>query len=658
MAEKRKNGVAKAVQKSAFDDDVKDRLAVRVLDLFRVAQAEKNSQKVLGKSVDKWIKRLSRAYHKIHESEELQDREGMSTYFGLIHLKVNNVSSFIKSKYVAFKSFPFALEPTPIVELPKDLQDKGFKIVVGKLLDVLVQQGLPPEALIDEQTHLIRQSVTQFIESEAEKAKSSLREEEMKLAKLAADEMTTLIQDQFAHANFEEAMTDFVFYLSLYPAAFLAFDYALKTDNKWQKNRFVKSQSVQPVFRAVHPKNAFPSADFQGGDGSYFIELTQRSLAELAGFLGNGDLGYIDEALKDVMLNGDCGWLAQDNDGSGSLNLQRDDDVIDVLRCQMKLRGKDLLEYGVSRDELGGGENVAFRYFNADVEVCSNRVIAVRLVQTPHGRRSYFMTSYKRVAGQVWGVSPAMMIYDRQLSVNRRQYEMGLNSFHSAGPMIELLAAAFDDPSRVDLSPYSVVFSNAEKNSVGGGVAYHQVQPIFNAIFAQMVNEIRLADDECGLPSFLNGNSGLQGAGKTLGGLALMQDNAIMGLKDCFANIDMYVIRPVVEVLRDTNLEDGNNMGIRGDCDVVATGLLGLERELEKARMMSGLVPHMGAFAQQGAIPQEMYTDYIMDFLKAHGVDTSKYAMNAGVAGEMGNMLASDLPNRVAGLDGRSLSQM
>lgn len=651
---KQKNGKIAVVQPSAFDDV--DKLAARVFDLFQAAKRHKQEQRVMGKSVKKWLVQLSRAYHKIHEQEELDNRPNMTTYFGLIHTKTNMVQAFIKSKYVAFKAYPFALEPTPIVELPKDLQDKGFQIVVSKLLDVLVQQGLPAESMLAE-NGLIRPSVVQFVENQAKQAKSSLREEEMKIAKLAAQEMTTLIQDQFAHGNFEEAMTDFIGDLALYPAAFLSFDYVLKTDNKWQKNKFVKSQSIQTVFRSVSPKNAFPSPDFSGSDGRYFIELLQRSRGELAGFLGQPDLGYLDDAIKDVLQNGVCGWLENDSDNTTGDKWRHDDDVIDVLKCQINLSGADLLDYGVSLADLGGGseDDVRYKYFNADVEVCSNRVICVRLVQAPHGKRTYFMTSYKRVNGSAWGVSPAMMIYDRQLSVNRTHYAMALNAFHSAGPMIEMQAGAFDNPNDVQFLPYSVAYSQAEKERAGGGLAFHQITPTFQMLFAQLTNEIRLADDECGLPSFLNGNAGLQGAGRTLGGLAIMQDNAVMGLKECFANIDMYVIRPIVEMLRDTNLEDGKDMGIRGDCDVKATGLIGLNEELEKARAMAGLMPSVGQFAQQGAIPQQMYTDYVLEFLKSNGMDVSKYAPMPNVSGELGNMIASDVPSQTAKLDNRSL---
>lgn len=634
--------------------ELKDNLAMRVFDLFKNARMQRTNTNILGRSIDDWINRLNRAYNKIHEVEELQDRPKMSTYFGLIHTKSNMVGAFIKGQYVSFKNYPFSLNPTPIVELPSDLQDQAFKIVQGKVLDVMVKNGLAVDNLVE--NGFLRQEVVKFISQQAKLAKQSLREEEMKIAKKAADEMATLIKDQFTHGKFDEAMAQFVDNIALYPAAFLALDYVLTTDNKWEKNKFVRYEEVKLQFRSIHPKNAFPSSDYSGNGGSYFIEVMQRSRAELAGFIGSKDLGFIDDAIKDVLRDGNLNWL---NENAAHQPICRHNDLIDVLRCQMMISGSDLLDYGVPLEELGLNheEDAHYKFFNADVDVCSNRVIRVQMIQTPHGKRSYFMASYKTTGNSIWGISPAMMIYDRQLSVNRVHYAMALNVFHSAGPSAEILSSAFDNPREVTLLPYSVVLSSAETERAGGGVRFHQVTPTFHMLYNQLINEIRLADEECGLPSFLNGSAGLRGAGKTLGGLALMQDNAIMGIKECFSNIDMYIIRPIVELMRDNNLEDGNNLGIRGDCDVVATGLLGLEQDVEKARAMAGLMPNVLALERGGMIPKELAQEFSMDYMAEQGIDVSKYN-TPNISGALGNMVSSRTPDPMDKLDGRSLSQM
>lgn len=648
--------VRKSNKQTLKSDEVQDKLAMRVLDMYKIAKKSKSNTNVMGRSIVNWCARLDRAYHKIHEADELEDRQNMNTYFGLIHSKVNMTQSFVKSKYISSSKYPFSLSPSPVVELPKIQNDKGFGMVVEMLVNVLMQNGMSVDAIIGSDG-LIRPQIKKWIEEHAKEAKKLLRDNELKFAKEAADEMTLIIQDELEHGNFEEAFSDFIGDIILYPFAVIAFDFSVRTDNVWNGSRFEKRKVVKPSFRCVNPKNAFPSPDFSNNSKGYFVELLYRSKHELAGFLNNENFNYINDGLIYVLENGSAGWLEGNNEHKSLIN---DYDLIEVLKCQTMLSGEDLLNYGVSIEELGGEseEDVKFKYYDADIEVCANKVIMAQVTQTPNGRKSYFLTSYKKTSGKIYGISPAMMIYDRQLSINRTHYSMALNAYYSAGPMIELNAGAFDDVNDVQFLPYSIAYTQAEKNRSGGGVALHQISPTFHILFNHMVNEIRLADDECGLPSFLNGNAGLQGAGRTLGGLSIMQDNAIQGLKECFSNIDMYVIKPIIELMRDAILEESNKFNIYGDCDVSATGLLGLEREIEKTKIMAGLMPSIVQFAQQGVVPSELYQDYVMDFLQSNGVDTSKY-INSKVATEMmGNNAGVDTQSQIEKLDARSLSHM
>lgn len=629
----KKNHADKSKQTQQLDSKSIEKLAHYVQSLYQEALSEKTKINLMGKSIREWEERLKRAYHKEHEMEELESRENMASYFGLIQIKTNTSTSFLKSKYISFKNFPFSLEPSPIVDLPQEQKEKGFKIVVSKLLDVLMQNGLPPESIIGE-NGLIRKEVIKFIEKEARQAKSSLIDEELKIAKESAIEMTRHIQEQFVNACFEEAFSEFIFNLTLYPFAVLSFDFVETVKNKWNGNKFIKEKKVLPKFRAINPKNCYPSPDFKGGEGSYFIEKVSRTRAELISLLSLEEQGFRKEAIKEILE--ECQESDEEGNKKGYIS----------LKCQCKVNGLDLIEYGIETEN-------EYQLFDVDIEVLQDKVIYIQLNQSPHGRKTYFITSYKKISGNMAGISPAMMIYDRQLSINRIQYAMAVNAFYSSGPMLEMNTSAFDNPNDVQFLPYSVSLSNPEKQNTG--LTLHQISPIFGHLFNQMVNEIRLADDECGLPSFLNGNAGLQGAGRTLGGLAIMQDNAVLGLKDCFANIDMYIIRPIVEMFRDMNLEDGESKGLRGDSEVIATGILGLEQDLAKVNAMAGLMPTMGAFTQQGVVPQEMYRDYAMDFLKSQGIDTSKYNFTPSPSGEIGNMANSAVPSQTSQLDGRSL---
>lgn len=629
-------------------EDAKRRLADKVLDCFRESQNYRSSLKVYGKSVDEWLLRLERAYHRVHEAEELAERPFMSSYFGLISRKVDMTASFLRSKYVMHGSYPFHLNATEVVELPKKTREKGLQILRSKLLQrMMMTGGMPMDALVE--NSLFRPEVADFLTKAAIEAKELLREEEKKLAQRAAGNMMKVIQDQLSESRFNDALSRFVGYLALYPTAYLTIEYQSVADNRWRGNKFERVNVVRPTFRAVHPKNIFPSPDCEtANNGSYIIELVSRSRAQLAHLMKHDEFGYLRDEIK-AALDEDLGnWLGI-NDFDAD-NVER----VDVLRCQISLSGAELVELGVLPETTKDDD--LYQYFNIDVELCNYRVIRLMLVQSPNNQRTYFSASYKNLDWGVWGVSPAMMIYDRQLNVNRTQYAMNLNLQFSSGSMFEVDYSKVDNPRDLTMRPWSVFAVKDGTN--GGALRMHQIRSEYRGLFAQLENEIRLADDECGLPSFLNGSAGLQGAGKTLGGLAMMQDNAVLGLKDCLAVVDLNVIKPIIEFLRDENLVNSDDDSIKGDCEVKATGLLGLENELEKSRAMAGVIPQIGAFTQQGVVPKEMLQAVVRDYLQGQGFDTSKYLPDESVSGDLGNFVASDTPEMVGFLDGRSRSVM
>lgn len=630
-------------------EDVYDSLAEKVIECFRQAKAYRSSLLVQGKSVEEWFVRLDDAYHKIHDQEELVKRPNMRSYYGLIQGKVNNVASYMRSKYANPTNPPFNITPTPVVELLENKKELGLERVKAQLLNKLIEVNLPPEAIVGSDGFLLPQ-VAQFIEEQSKQAKESLREEELKIASVATANMVKLIKDQLVENNFTQTLSEALFDISLMPVMVVAYENESVIDYQWQKNKYIKKVVVRPTFRRVNPVNAFfaPNAT-NAQDGSFFIELAKRSKAQLASFIGKDELGYDDDVLKDVIECGDDNWLGLDVDDKGMFHYSLNDDEIHTLRCQMLIKGQELIDYGVSLKE-----SEAFDYFNADIEVCDGRVIRCQIVAHPKGERTYFSASYKRIAGEAYGISVGMMIYDRQQSINRTQYSMLLNSMYAAGPMFEIDADKFSDPSKITFDPFIRINSNPTKENSGRGITQHSIPLTFPQLFKFMTDEIRLADDECGLPSFLNGNAGLQGAGQTLGGLAMMQDNAVLGLEDCAFQIDEYFIRPAITLMYARNLL-GDDDSVKADADIIPTGLLGLKTELNKAKELAGLVPQASQLSQQGVVPQQMVSDMVRDYFNSLGIDTSRYMPSNGVQYDLTN---AEMASEKSQLDGRSLKVM
>ncbi|WP_439291451.1 hypothetical protein [Lonepinella koalarum] len=630
-------------------EDVHDSLAEQVTEYFRQAKSHRSSLLVQGKTVDDWFRRLDDAYHKIHDTEELIGRPNMRSYFGLTQIKVNAVGSYMRSKYANPANPPFNISPTPIVELPENKQEQGLERVKGQLLSKLIEVGIPPEAIMGEDGFLLPE-VVRFIEQQSKEAKELLRQEELHIATDATAKMVKLIKDQLVESHFTQVLSEALFDIALFPVMVVGYDNEAVVDYQWNKNKFEKVTVIRPTFRRINPVNAFFAPDSTNAqDGSYFIELAKRTKSQLSSFIGKEELGYHDDVLKAIIENGDANWLGLDVEDKGVLDYFLVEDEIHTLRCQMLIQGQDLIDYGVKLKD-----SECHDFFNADIEVCDNRVIRCQIVAHPKGERTYFSASYKRIAGEPYGISVGMMIYDRQQSINRTQYSMLLNAFYAAGPMLEIDADKFSDPSKITFEPYTRIFSNPSRENNGRGITQHNIQPTFPQLFNFMTNEIRLADDECGLPSFLNGNAGLQGAGQTLGGLAMMTDNAVLGLEDCAFNIDEYFIRPAITLIYAHNLL-GDDDSVKADAEIIPMGLLGLKAELEKAKELAGLVPQASQFVQQGLVPQQLVTDMVRDYLKSAGIDTDRYMPSRGVQSDLNN---AQLASQTSGLDGRSLRTM
>lgn len=631
---------------------IQDDLANIVLDYFSRAVHYRQNTIIQNYSVDEWFSRLRNAYHGVHEPEELAGAENMRSYFGLCRTKANMVSSYLRGKFANQSVPPFKLSPTPIVDLPKGKQDEALEQTKAEILYTMAKNGIDIST-VSRNGYLIPE-VAQYVKEVAEKSIETFRSKENAIASDSCGKMETLIKDQLIDSSFSEAMSEALLDLALYPMMCVCLEYSPVINYKWSGNKLIKKEEVVPKFRRVHPANMFFASNCtSAGDGDYVIELVRRDKSELESLKDSEEYGYDKEAIEFALehYSFNDNWLKAKFEGENLSWLEDKADVIYTLKCQCKVKGETLKDYGieVKTEELS-------EYFAVDIEVCNGRVLRCAKQPLIYGERSYFSAGYKRIAGEPWGMSVAMMVYDRQLVVNRIQYDMLLNAHYASGPMIEVNAMEFEDLGAVKMEPFTRVYSNPMQQNMGRGIVQHQVNPVFPVLYNFMTNQIRLADDECGLPAFLQGQAGIGGAGSTLGGLAMLTDNALMGLEDCAFNIDTFVILPAIKILYYRNMQ-GKDNGVKSDARVIATGLLGLKQEVNKSKELAGLTPQLAALAQQGVVPQGLYSDIVRDYLDSMGIDTRNYFNSQAVDNEL-NAVGLNNPTTINRLDGRSLKNI
>ena len=233
-------------------EEIHDELADRVMENFRLAKSYRSSHLIMGRSVDEWFRRLHNAFHKIHEMEELEDRPNMSSYFGLTAMKVSATTSYMRSKFINLANPPFNISPTPIVELPKYKQEEGLERVKAQLLNKMIENDLPPEALLG-QDQMFLAEVAKFVETEAKNAKEALQKEEYEIAFDATQKMVKLIKDQLVEGNFAGSTGEVIFDIALKPVAVWSFENEAVVDHVWKKNKFVKETIIRHLKMPTSP---------------------------------------------------------------------------------------------------------------------------------------------------------------------------------------------------------------------------------------------------------------------------------------------------------------------------------------------------------------------------------------------------------------------
>jgi len=86
----------------------------------------------------------------------------------------------------------------------------------------------------------------------------------------------------------------------------------------------------------------------------------------------------------------------------------------------------------------------------------------------------------------------------------------------------------------------------------------------------------KLADDHSGIPSYIYGDTNVQGAGRTASGLSMLMGSAGKGIRQVVMHIDGDVIRPIVNRQFVYNMRYDPDESIKGDVEIVAKGAINL----------------------------------------------------------------------------------
>lgn len=517
----------------------------------------------------------------IYEPEILaaiREMGGSEIYMMLTQVKCRALESWITEILFAQNEFPFEVEPTPIPELPADLQQEMRKRMRAKLAAEINMGIYPTPEEIQEATTRVYEHVMENMN---------------RYAKTRAKRMNKKIQDIIIETGWFNELKAFISDFSTY--RFACIKGPIKINKKklaWGQDQLgrivpVESKGVAYHYERVSPFDLYPSPSSRDLNDGYLIEVIsfrRKSLYDLI-----GAPGYDEAAIRTVINRfGDRGYRinrafqTQRDWAEGRHNEYFDDtDIIEAYNFSGSVRGKLLLDWGMTPDMVPDPDDD----YEANVIMIDNEVIRAVLNPHPLGHRPYHWESFERINGQIYGKGPPALIADLQQMCNSCARALANNMALASGPMAEIMVDLLaDGETTANMRPWRQFQTREPRHSRSGNRgAINFFQPNSNASELIGVYEFfsKLSDEYTAIPAYAHGQNVSGGAASTASGLSMLQENAARGVKRAVKAIDRVIEGSIRMLFEDLMLNDPDEK-IKGDLKVNAvasTAMVNKERQ-------------------------------------------------------------------------------
>jgi hypothetical protein len=496
---------------------------------------------------------------------------GSDIYMMLTDVKCNAAKSWIQD-VILQSNRPFDLVPAQEPVLPPEVKMSIVDFVRHEAEAYLAAgQQLHPEAFRERvgevhDTILLR-----------------LREE----AKMTAERMAGVIQDQLQEGNFHRSIIDFVDDYVTYPTAiFKGPSVRKKKKLQWGPNftPIVTTDFSREVER-VSPYDIYPSPNASNVDDGYLIQrhrLTVKTLESMKGVPGYSDFD-IDQVLERYAGKGfryyEYGDQQRDNLEGKYHSRLYNDNIIEALEFWGPVMGEMLQQWGMTNvDPLAVYEINAWQIGAFTIKVVLN--------PDPLGKRPYEIASWREIPGAFWGTALPEVMRDQQTMCNAAARSLANNMGIASGPQVEVAVDRLADGEDVtQMYPWKIWQTTSDKTGGGQpGVRFYMPEMKAAELMGIYNQFSKQSDEVTGIPAYLySGNTG-SGAGRTASGLSMLMDNAAKGIKSAILNIDK-VVELVVNKFYIHNMMYNPDPYIKGDFKVQATGAMGLlQREQIQVR--------------------------------------------------------------------------
>lgn len=513
---------------------------------------------------------------------EIRKSGGSEIFIMLTSLKCRAGESWLRDVMTSTSDRPWEVKPTPIPELPPDMEQRLTAEAQARL-----QQDLQQLAMVSMQTgQPMPQLPPDFMEKHVEEVKENVLSQIQEEAAERSLAMSSLIEDQLVEGGWDKEFSSFITDLVTFPAAIIKGPVIRKKKRgAWVNGEAGWEMQLQDrftiEFERVSPFDIFPSADAVEVDDGYLFHKHRMSISQLNGLIGVA--GYDDEAIRQAIQEYGKGglreWLSHDYEKAAAEGRRWDStnpsQTIDVLEFWGDVPGFMLREWGLTAEQV---PDKAASY-SCNVWKAGRWVIRAKLNPDPLGHRPYSKSSWEKIPGAFWGRGVPQLMRDAQQMCNASARHLANNLAIASGPQVVI-----NDASRVlpgtdttSIFPWKIWQFDHDKMGTASQppVSFYQPNANIDGLLQVFNHFSAQADEQTGIPKYLSGESG-GGVGSNASALSMLMANAGKAIKAVVGNVDRDVIEPAITRLYWHNMQYSDDESIKGDLFVRATGAASL----------------------------------------------------------------------------------
>jgi hypothetical protein len=566
---------AAAQQEEAAEKQLVGWIRGRITDMRNFRNSEGISERLLS------ALRTYKGQYSTDELHAIQQFGGSEVYARVTSTKCRAATALLRDIYLGAER-PFDVDPTPEPKVPDDIE-ASIQQLVNVEVAAMMQAGQP----VDEQMVADRQDML----------RKAARRAAKKQAHKEADTATNRLDDYLIEGNFYEAFAEFLIDLPIFPFAVIKGPVVKMVERpQWINGQMSVQKKPQMFWNRVSPFDLYWSPGASHARHADFVERVRLTRAELHQVR---DLpGYDREAIDEVLARfSDKGfhewWDTIDTERAELEDRERwsrtATSMIDTAEYTGYVSGHLLREWGMSEEKVSDltGE------YHVTAWMIDKWVIKVQINPASKLRPPYYISSFEKIPGAMYGYGLPDLLEDVQQICNASARALVNNASIASGPQVVVNDAVMQNPNESDdLYPWKRWHVDYDPALVTSGAKPVDFwQPNINA--AELIGIYEkwntMGDEISAIPRYMTGNEKVGGAGRTASGLAMLMGNAAKTLQNVAASIDRDVFEPLLNDLYMLLMETTPG-AFRGDEFINVKGVNhAVKREQDRMRQLEFL---------------------------------------------------------------------